>query len=51
MKENAAQEGEKLVRDYAKRDKTIMLVVWPAGEDLANSEALKLAHEYDPEGD
>jgi hypothetical protein len=35
---------------YINQDNTIILAVSPANQDLANSEALKLAKRADPEG-
>ena len=40
----------KMLIDYIKNPKCIILAVHPANTDLATSEALKLAREIDPEG-
>lgn len=40
----------RLVLDYACRPNAIILAVTPANADLANSDALKIAREADPEG-
>lgn len=40
-----------VVRAYARDDSLIMLVVIPATDDFANSEALRLAQEYDARGE
>lgn len=39
-----------IVREYVKDDNMIILVVIPATEDFANSEALRIAQQYDPNG-
>lgn len=41
----------KMLVDYIKNPKCIVLAVHPANTDLATSEALKLAREIDPSGD
>lgn len=40
-----------IVRKYIADDNIIMLVVIPATEDFANSEALRIALQYDPSGE
>lgn len=35
---------------FVKRDNCLILAVTPANQDLANSDALKIAKEVDPEG-
>lgn len=40
-----------LVRQYVQDDNLIMLVVIPATDDFANSEALRIAQEYDSHGE
>lgn len=39
-----------LVLSYASRENTILLAVQPANQDLATSDAIKLALEVDPSG-
>lgn len=39
-----------LVLSYASRENTILLAVTPANQDLATSDAIKLALEVDPSG-
>ena len=39
-----------MILDFIKPENTIILAVTPANQDLANSDALKLAKEVDPEG-
>lgn len=40
----------KLVLDYASKPNSIILAITPANSDLANSDALKIAREADPQG-
>uniref|UniRef100_A0AC34FXV1 Dynamin-type G domain-containing protein n=1 Tax=Panagrolaimus sp. ES5 TaxID=591445 RepID=A0AC34FXV1_9BILA len=40
-----------MILSYIENPQTIILAVTPANQDLANSEALKLAREVDPHGD
>jgi replication fork clamp-binding protein CrfC len=41
----------KLVMEYVAKPNAIILAVSPANQDIANSDALKLAREVDPEGE
>lgn len=40
----------KLITKYIKREETIILVVVPANIDIATTEALQLAQQFDKEG-
>ncbi|XP_078416446.1 interferon-induced GTP-binding protein Mx-like isoform X2 [Cetorhinus maximus] len=40
-----------LIRSYIQRKETIILVVIPCTMDIVTTEALKMAHEFDPEGE
>jgi len=44
-------EIESMVRTFISQKSTIILAVVPANSDLANSDALSIAQEYDPKGD
>ena len=39
-----------MIKEFISQENTIILAVTPANQDLANSDALKLAREFDPEG-
>ena len=39
-----------MIEDYINQENTIILAVSPANQDLANSDALKLARRADPDG-
>lgn len=39
-----------MILQFIKRDNSLILAVTPANTDLANSDALKLAKEVDPQG-
>ena len=39
-----------MINDFIKQENTLILAVSPANQDLANSDALKLARAVDPEG-
>ena len=39
-----------MINDYISQENTLILAVSPANQDLANSDALKLARSVDPEG-
>ena len=39
-----------MIHDYIGQDNTLILAVTPANQDLANSDALKLASSVDPDG-
>lgn len=40
----------RMILDYIKRDSCLILAVTPANMDLANSDALQIAREVDPQG-
>lgn len=40
-----------MIFQFTKRDNCLILAVTPANTDLANSDALKLAKEVDPQGE
>lgn len=40
----------KMIVEFVEKDNCLILAVTPANTDLANSDALKLAKEYDPQG-
>ena len=40
-----------MIKHYIDQENTIILAVSPANQDLANSDALKLARTSDPEGE
>ena len=44
------KEIETMVRDFISQESTIILAVVPANVDIANSDALSIAQEYDPRG-
>ncbi|KAJ3433384.1 dynamin-related protein dnm1 [Anaeramoeba flamelloides] len=48
---NISEKIKNLVLSYIKNPKTIILVIIPANQDLANSAALKIAKEVDPKGE
>lgn len=39
-----------MIYNFVRRDNCLVLAVTPANQDLANSDALKIAKEVDPEG-
>lgn len=39
-----------MIHGYIEKESTIILAVHPANTDIATSEALKVAKDYDPEG-
>ena len=45
------QQIKEMLYTYITQDNTIILAVTPANQDLANSDALKLARKVDPKGD
>ena len=49
--EDIEHQIEEMLYAYIVRDNTIILAVTPANQDLANSDALKLARKVDPRGD
>lgn len=44
------QQIKAMIMQFIKRDSCLILAVTPANTDLANSDALKLAKEVDPQG-
>lgn len=50
QKPDIGNEIEKMVREFIEKKNSLILAVTPANSDLANSDALKLAQEIDPEG-
>lgn len=44
------QQIRNMIMQFIKRDSCLVLAVTPANTDLANSDALKLAKEVDPQG-
>lgn len=44
------QQIRAMIMQFIKRDSCLILAVTPANTDLANSDALKLAKEVDPQG-
>ncbi|XP_047334200.1 phragmoplastin DRP1E-like [Impatiens glandulifera] len=49
--ENIVQEIENMVRSYVEKPNSIILAISPANQDIATSDAIKLAREVDPAGD
>ncbi|KAK4748040.1 hypothetical protein SAY87_014626 [Trapa incisa] len=49
--ENIVQEIETMVRTYVEKPNSIILAISPANQDIATSDAIKLAREVDPTGD
>ncbi|CAI9095511.1 OLC1v1031478C2 [Oldenlandia corymbosa var. corymbosa] len=49
--EGVVQEIENTVRSYVEKPNTIILAVTPANQDLATSDAVKIAREVDPAGE
>ena len=45
------QQIKEMLYSYITQDNTIILAVTPANQDIANSDALKLARKVDPQGD
>lgn len=44
------QQIRSMLFTFVKRDNCLILAVTPANQDLANSDALKISKEVDPEG-
>ena len=44
------QQIKGMIAEFISRENCLILAVTPANTDLANSDALKLAKEYDPQG-
>ncbi len=44
------EQIREMIEDYINQENTIILAVSPANQDLANSDALKLARRADPDG-
>ncbi|KAJ9556079.1 hypothetical protein OSB04_010693 [Centaurea solstitialis] len=49
--ENIVQDIENMVRSYIEKPNCIILAVSPANQDLATSDAIKIAREVDPQGE
>ena len=49
--EDIEQQIKEMLYSYISQDNTIILAVTPANQDIANSDALKLARKVDPQGD
>ncbi|XP_051144641.1 phragmoplastin DRP1E-like [Andrographis paniculata] len=49
--ETIVQEIESMVRAYVEKPNCIILAISPANQDIATSDAIKLAREVDPTGD
>ncbi|KAL3497687.1 hypothetical protein ACH5RR_040419 [Cinchona calisaya] len=49
--ESIVQEIENMVRSYVEKPNTIILAITPANQDLATSDAVKIAREVDPAGE
>ena len=48
--EDIEQQIRNLVLEYVRQDNCLILAVSPANADLANSDALRVAREVDPDG-
>lgn len=49
--ESIVQDIENMVRSYVEKPNSIILAISPANQDIATSDAIKLAREVDPTGD
>ncbi|KAK1644588.1 hypothetical protein QYE76_062393 [Lolium multiflorum] len=49
--ESIVQDIENMVRSYVDKPNSIILAISPANQDIATSDAIKLAKEVDPSGD
>lgn len=49
--ESIVEDIEKMVRSYVEKPNCIILAISPANQDIATSDAIKLAKEVDPTGD
>nr|XP_046240534.1 interferon-induced GTP-binding protein Mx-like [Scatophagus argus] len=49
--ENIGEEIKRLIKKFIRKQETIILVVVPCTVDIANTEALKMAQEVDPDGE
>lgn len=49
--ENIAEDIENMVRSFAQKPNCIILAITPANQDIATSDAIKLAREVDPTGE
>ncbi|XP_074581263.1 phragmoplastin DRP1E-like [Curcuma longa] len=49
--DNIVQEIENMVRSYVEKPNCIILAITPANQDIATSDAIKLAREVDPTGE
>jgi len=50
QKQDIEKITKEMCRRYARDSRTIILAVMPANQDMSTSDALKMAHEEDPEG-
>ncbi|XP_073128743.1 phragmoplastin DRP1E-like [Henckelia pumila] len=51
QQESIVQDIENMVRSYVEKPNSIILAISPANQDIATSDAIKLAREVDPSGD
>eukprot|EP00897_Mesotaenium_endlicherianum_P008166 jgi/Mesen1/7378/ME000382S06573 len=49
--ESIVQDIENMVRSYSEKENTIILAISPANQDIATSDAMKMARDVDPEGE
>ncbi|KAI3743881.1 hypothetical protein L1987_56948 [Smallanthus sonchifolius] len=49
--ESIVEDIEKMVRTYVEKPNSIILAISPANQDIATSDAMKLAREVDPSGE
>ncbi|KAF7139240.1 hypothetical protein RHSIM_Rhsim07G0039700 [Rhododendron simsii] len=49
--ENIVQDIENMVRSYIEKPNSIILAISPANQDIATSDAIKIARDVDPTGD
>ncbi|KAI0509901.1 hypothetical protein KFK09_010501 [Dendrobium nobile] len=49
--DNIVQDIENMVRSYVEKPNSIILAISPANQDIATSDAIKLAREVDPSGE
>ena len=48
--DSIVQEIEQMVRSYVEKPNCIILAISPANQDIATSDAMKVAREVDPKG-
>ncbi|XP_073025997.1 phragmoplastin DRP1E-like [Primulina eburnea] len=51
QQESIVQDIENMVRSYVEKPNSIILAISPANQDIATSDAIKLAREVDPSGE